>query len=196
MSELASQAVRVSKWAWRWQAVDYGWLLPLMAKLPYTLAHTLAMWRGAVHAKLGRDWAELSVGIRYVAERTRNTAQLLWPTCDADDVVTKRYQFISREEWHASMLAQGTLQGLNCKLDTLQDMLSKASPNKGLVVLTAHFDSFIVGMVGLGFAQAVQTILPHAEFFFQAIGAVVVRVDHATVGTAAGEHFAHQLAVP
>jgi len=150
MSELASQAVRVSKWAWRWQAIDYGWLLPLMAKLPYTLAHTLAMWRGAVHAKLGRDWAELSVGIRYVAERTRNTAQLLWPTCDADDVVTKRYQFISREEWHASMLGQGSLKGLNCKLDALQDMLSKASPHKGLVVLTAHFDSFIVGMVGLG----------------------------------------------
>lgn len=145
-----SEGGRVSKWAWRWQAIDYGWLLPLMARLPYGLAHKLAKLRGTLHAKLGRDWAELSVGIRYIAQRTANTAQQLWPQLQTADIVKLRYQTISREEWHANILGRGSLKGLNCNLDALQRMLSQSSPNKGLVVLTAHFDSFIVGMVGLG----------------------------------------------
>ena len=38
-----SEDNRVSKLAWRWQAIDYGFLLPLLAKLPYALAHKLAI---------------------------------------------------------------------------------------------------------------------------------------------------------
>ena len=45
-----SEGPRVSKLAWRWQAIDYGFLMPLLAKLPYALAHKLAMLRGALHA--------------------------------------------------------------------------------------------------------------------------------------------------
>ena len=81
-----SQGKTVSKWAWRWQAIDYGWLLPLLARLPYALAHKLAKWRGTVHAHLGRDWAELSVGMPYIAERTSKAANLLWPQLDAQVV--------------------------------------------------------------------------------------------------------------
>jgi hypothetical protein len=145
-----SEGPRVSKLAWRWQAIDYGYLLPFMAKLPYALAHKLAMLRGSLHARYGRDWAELSVGIRYIAERTANASNQLWPKLKAAEIVEKRYQAISKEEWHGNILALGSLRGLHCNLDSLQHMLSKASPQKGLVVLTAHFDSFIVGMVGLG----------------------------------------------
>jgi lauroyl/myristoyl acyltransferase len=64
--------------------------------------------------------------------------------------VQQRYQSIAREEWHGNLLGQGSLKGLSCNLAGLEKMLQQASPNKGLVVLTAHFDSFIVGMVGLG----------------------------------------------
>ena len=46
-----SEGGRVSKWAWRWQAIDYGWLLPLMARLPYGLAYKLAQLRGTLHAQ-------------------------------------------------------------------------------------------------------------------------------------------------
>ena len=48
----------------------------------------------------------------------------------------------------------------------------------------------------MGVGQTVQAILTHAVILFQAIRAVVVGIDHATIGTGAGEHFAHQLAVP
>jgi hypothetical protein len=142
--------MKVSKWAWRWQAVDYGLILPLMARLPYRLAQCMSNLRGSLHAQMGRDWAELSVGIRYIAARTLAAAQQLWPQLDARTVVQRRYQSIAREEWHANLLSQGSLKGIYPDLTALQTMLTHASPHKGLVVLTAHFDSFIVGMVGLG----------------------------------------------
>ena len=58
--------------------------------------------------------------------------------------------------------------------------------------LQAHLQN----LLSLHFGQAVQAIAAHAEFFFQAIGAVVVHIHHAAVGAGAGEHLAHQLAVP
>ena len=58
--------------------------------------------------------------------------------------------------------------------------------------LQAHLQDFL----GLGFRQAVQPVLAHAEFALQAVGAVVIGIDHATVLARAGEHLAHQLAVP
>ena len=145
-----TKASQVSRWAWRWQAIDYGFLLPLMSRLPYGLAHALSQWRGALNAKWGRDWAELSVGVKYIAERTAKAAQELWPRLSSRDLVQQRYQAIAREEWHGNLLRQGSLKGLSCNLAGLEKMLQQASPHKGLVVLTAHFDSFIVGMVGLG----------------------------------------------
>jgi hypothetical protein len=150
MKEEVKRNTKVSRLAWRWQAIDHGFLLPLMAKLPYGLAFVLSQWRGALNAKRGRDWAELSVGEKYIAERTAKVAQELWPRLNSQSLVKQRYQSIAIEEWHGNLLGQGSLKGLSCNLVGLEKMLQQASPHKGLVVLTAHFDSFIVGMVGLG----------------------------------------------
>ena len=58
--------------------------------------------------------------------------------------------------------------------------------------LQAHLQDFL----GLRFRQAVQAVLPMPNSFFQAFGAVVVGVDHAAIGARAGQHLAHQFAVP
>ena len=63
---------------------------------------------------------------------------------------------------------------------------------KACQALQTHLQNFL----GLGFGQAVQAVLLHAEFDFQALGAIVVGIDHTAVGARAGEHLAHQLAVP
>ena len=145
--------MKVSKWAWRWQAVDYGLVLPLLALLPDALAQRLAKLRGAWHSRLGRDWAELSVGLRYIADRTAKASKVLWPHVAAHDAVKLRYENVSREEWHGQALSKRKLSGLKPDLSALQNMLTHVSPDRGLVVLTAHFDSFIVGMVGLGLCK-------------------------------------------
>ena len=51
-------------------------------------------------------------------------------------------------------------------------------------------------LLRLGVRQAVQAVAAHAIQLFQAVWAVVVGIDHAAVGAGAGEHLAHQLAVP
>jgi lauroyl/myristoyl acyltransferase len=136
--------------AWRWQAVDYGWVLPLMARLPVAMGRWLSACRGRLNARLGRDWAELSLGIHYIGERTAQAAAQLWPALTPRDVVQDRYIQSAHEEWHGMLIQQGRLLDLHLDLSALQNMLKQRDKQRGLVVLTAHFDSFIVGMMGLG----------------------------------------------
>ena len=44
--------------------------------------------------------------------------------------------------------------------------------------------------------QTVQAVLTQTEFFFQRLGAVVVGIDCRAIFAGAGQHLAHQLAVP
>ena len=137
-------------WRWHLQAFDYGMVLPIMARLPIKLAAKASQIRGIFNAWSGRDWAELSVGFPYIKERTQKAADRLWPNSDAHQIAVERYISIAREEWHASVIQANRLPRLRLHLDELKKTLSKRDKERGLVVLTAHFDSFIVGMVGLG----------------------------------------------
>ena len=58
--------------------------------------------------------------------------------------------------------------------------------------LQAHLQDFLRLRVG----QAVQAVAAHAQGLVQSIGAEVVGIDRTAVHTAAGQHFAHQFAVP
>ena len=58
--------------------------------------------------------------------------------------------------------------------------------------LQAHLQN----LLGLRVRQAVQAVLPHAEFPLQPFGAVVVSVHSAAIGARAGQHLAHHGAVP
>ena len=58
--------------------------------------------------------------------------------------------------------------------------------------LQTHLQNFL----RLRVAQCIQAIAAHAELSLKSVRAVVVGVDHATVGAGTGEHLAHQLAVP
>ncbi len=59
--------------------------------------------------------------------------------------------------------------------------------------LQAHLQN----LLGLRVGQAVQAILARMpNSCFQRLGAVVVGIDHAAIFAGAGQHLAHQLAVP
>jgi lauroyl/myristoyl acyltransferase len=137
-------------WRWRLQGPDYAWLLPLLARLPLSVGAKLSRLRGSLNARLARDWAELSLGFPYIGERTAKAGKTLWPDSDPEWLVRERYRNVAREEWHAALIQQGRLGALTLELDALRELLARRDPNRGLVVLTAHFDSFIVGMLGLG----------------------------------------------
>ena len=58
--------------------------------------------------------------------------------------------------------------------------------------MQAHLQDFL----RLGFREAVESVAAHAKRLLQAVGTIVVGIDHATVGARAGEHLSHELAVP
>ena len=136
--------------SWHLQQFDYAWVLPWIGSLPPGLGRWASQLRARINARFSRDWAELSLGLPYITERTRVAAAELWPAMNAGQIVLERYKQTALEEWHGAMLQKKQLDALPLDLSNLKQMLAKKERQRGLVVLTAHFDSFIVGMLGLG----------------------------------------------
>lgn len=132
------------------QGPDYDLVLPALARLPLPLAYRLARWRGHLNAWLHRDWAELALGMSYIGQRTAQAAVEVWPDERPAAMARERYATSSREELDACLMRNGRLGELQLELGAVQALLSRHPRDRGLVVLTAHFDSFILGMLGLG----------------------------------------------
>ena len=139
---------------WWWQGPDYGLLLPALARLPAGLAYALADTRGAWHARHGRDWAELSVGLRYIGERTAAAYREFMPEASDQDIarwVLERYQTVSAEELEGQRIARGMLDVFGAGQPDFSAVLSRldALGGGGLVVLQAHYNNPLVGCIGL-----------------------------------------------
>ena len=130
--------------------MDYGWILPLMARLPVPMGRWLSTGRGRLNARWGRDWAELSLGMQYIADRTAQAATQLWPAIDPGWIVRERYIQSAQEEWHSMMIQKGRLLDLDLDLSSIKVMLRQRDRHRGLLVVTAHFDSVFLGVMGLG----------------------------------------------
>ena len=100
-------------------------------------------------------------------------------------------QFVADDDGYALRLCKDVQQVLDLghNLLVLRDDLVLLQAGKAL---QSHLQNFL----SLRFAQSVQAVVAHADTGFQAGRAIVVGIDHATVGPRAGQHFAHQLAVP
>lgn len=140
-------------WLYGLQRYEYGWLLPLMGHLPYAWARVLSDWRGAWNANESRDWTELAVGFRYLADRANKGYQEVLGSCtpaQAASLVKQRYQMIAREEYEGQLAINGSLlTKLQLDIEPLQRMLAKRRSGRGLVVVMPHLDNLFVGLVGL-----------------------------------------------
>lgn len=135
------------------QRYEYGWLLPFMGRLPYHWARALSDLRGAWNARQSRDWTELAVGFRYLANRAHKGYQEILDDCTPTQVsalVRQRYQMIAREEYEGQLAINGSLlHKLQLDIEPLRGLLAKRRPGKGLVVVMPHLDNLFVGLVGL-----------------------------------------------
>lgn len=134
-----------------WIVLDYGILLPLLARLPLAWGRRLAAWRGMLYARLRRDWRQFSFHDNDLYERTRQTMHLLLP--EADDAtltqaVIRRYRMQSIEEWEAACMIIGRdISRWPVIYEGLEDTLKLLQNNPRMVFLTAHFASSILGIV-------------------------------------------------
>ena len=139
-------------WRYGFQGIDYGVILPLMARLPLTWAYRLAEWRGAFNARRARDWAELSVGFPYVGERCAAAFREVFPDASEaaiNSLVVQRYQTVAREELEGLLAIRGRLDEIQMDLAPIRDTLSRRAAGRGLVVVMSHFDNLFLGLVGI-----------------------------------------------
>lgn len=139
-------------WRYASQALDYGLLLPLMARLPLGWGMALAQRRGAFNAKRARDWAEMAVGIPYIGERCAASFRAMYPGIsdhEVQDLVVQRYQTVAREELDAMIAIQGSTHRWHVDLEPVRRALAQRDPTRGLVVAMGHFDSVFLGLIAM-----------------------------------------------
>nr|HDN01029.1 hypothetical protein [Deltaproteobacteria bacterium] len=139
------------------QSLDYGVLLPAMAKTPLFIGERLAKIRGTFNFFLDYDWRSVAVGHRFVRSGTYQAMNLLSPGSGRlSNMVATLHRFIhySREEWEACLLSGKYIQTIfrQSTFEGLDKLLDYQKYGRGIVLLTCHFDSFVMGIILLGMA--------------------------------------------
>ena len=137
------------------QAVDYGMVLPAMARMPLVLGESLARFRGGLQAIIDYDWRSMALGKRYVRRDSYEAIRIIMPEAGKRRwliAAFERFIYFSKEEWEASLFGQQVMSSIakNCLIDGLPELLRIQRQGRGLVMVTAHFDSYLMGMVLLG----------------------------------------------
>lgn len=134
-------------------AFDYSHVLPGLARLPLPLGYRLARIRGEISARMERDWRSMALskqGMRqHIARRSREAYAQLFP--QADEVRLRalsreRFRSEAQEEYEGALIIARRVPQLSVEFD---DFPNK-SRDRGMVFLTAHFASFVLGYSFLG----------------------------------------------
>lgn len=143
---------QLARWLHR---LDYAWFLPRLARLPRPVAFALSAWRGRFNAALGRDWRSMALRTRHIQRQSLKAYALLAPTSSAKQRAqwcAQRFATEARDELEAQWVAAGRLHELHYQIAPPQWLALCRQRQRGLVLLTPHFDSFYVGIALL--AQA------------------------------------------
>jgi lauroyl/myristoyl acyltransferase len=148
--------MQLSEKAAHWlQTVDYGYVLPTMARLPLPLGETLSRVRGAIQASLDYDWRSLALRYPYVRERTRQAMAMIRPSAGekyCKTAAVRRFMHNSREEWQASLFGLPVMEEISRRstIEGISDLHCHQNKGRGMVMVSCHFDSFCMGMVLMG----------------------------------------------
>lgn len=137
------------------QKFDFGYFLPLMARLPLGLGKFLSVFRGYVCFIFDYNWKSEAIGFKYIRKGVFKMMKHLNP--QKSDLYNwyltlRRFTYESREEWQALLFAKPIIKKI-FSASTFEniDVLNKTDTDKeGLVLVTAHLDSYAMGMVLLG----------------------------------------------
>lgn len=140
---------RVAHWG---HHIDFSWVLPTMARLPLPWAYALAAWRGRFNAWTGRDWRSMALGFRHIRQQSMAGYALFAPNTSARTLrrwCAQRFVTEARDEFEACLLAGGRVDRLHCRHEGSDAAVAgPVAPKRarGLVLLTPHFDSFVLGI--------------------------------------------------
>ena len=132
----------------RWICLDYGFILPILARLPMRWGRFLASLRGMLYAKVQRDWRQFSFNDTSLHERTCEAFEKIVPGIERhklEHIIRDRYRMQSLEEFDAACLVRNTITRWPVVFDGLEAVEEAAKTGQGIVFLTAHFGTSIVG---------------------------------------------------
>lgn len=137
----------------RWlHHLDFAHVLPLMARLPLKPAFTLARWRGKLNGATGRDWRSMGLGFRHIRRQSRLAYEELAPEASKEQLDTwtqQRFIAEARDEFEAMWLAAGRGAQLTCEFDPPNALDYCRDRERGLLMLTPHFESYFLGVAFL-----------------------------------------------
>jgi len=145
--------------------VDYAWGLPLAARLPLRIAYTLSAVRECINARLGRDWRSMALGTRHVARQAAAGYRMLRPGADEaelQELVRERFRMESREEFEGWMIVADRVSELHRTIGPEAFVGACLHRKRGLLLLTPHFDSFMLGIAFLGQAGVTINVMTSA----------------------------------
>ncbi|MDY0185775.1 MAG: hypothetical protein RBR43_07860 [Desulfuromonadaceae bacterium] len=131
---------------------DYAWFLPLLARIPLSAGYFLADLRGRLNARLGRDWRSMALGTRHVARQSAAGYRLLYPQTTEKEMaalVQERFKAESLEEFEGCLMAAGRIAKLQHEILPEVFLTTCKQRNGGMVLLTLHFESFLLGVLFL-----------------------------------------------
>jgi lauroyl/myristoyl acyltransferase len=137
------------------QSVDYGMLLPALARTPLVVGEPLAYLRGLLQGLFDYEWRSMAQGRRYIRAATYQAMNFLLPEAGKRQWVSAtllRFMHNSREEWQACLFGSPVMSRIagRSSVEGLERLLEIRDEGRGLVLVSCHFDSFCMGMVLLG----------------------------------------------
>ena len=149
---MSTTSQRFGSLAQAMHAFDFDHLLPWLGRLPMGVGDALAEWRGRVRGALQADWRSLALGHRHIGSRSLHAYSELAP--DADEVqrqawLRQRFAAEARDEFEARWVAEGRCADLQCRFVPPGTTEELGERGRGRVLLTAHYESFILGIVFL-----------------------------------------------
>jgi hypothetical protein len=148
-------------WTWlrQWHRFDFAVFLPILGRLPLWLGYPLARCRGYINAWLAKDWRSLAIGSRHTHHQTLASYRLITPNAAKSQIKawrTARYVAEAQDEYDARLLDQHRLGELRCAITPPDWRARSAAEGGGLLMLTPHYESFVMGIAFL--AQAGHTV--------------------------------------
>lgn len=137
------------RWSIQAQGPEYGFLVPAMAGLPASLAYPLSGLRGRFNARHDRDWVSLSLGHRHVAAMAAEGYRQFLPPEVVDAALIERFETVAREEMEARALHAYGLSHFDVDIADGLARLAQRPRNRGLVLITAHLETFVLGIAAL-----------------------------------------------
>lgn len=136
-------------------AWEYGRLVPASGRWPLPLGRTIARLRGWLNARFDCDWKTVSVQQHFLTARLADTfAQISTARAQNREslrqLMRQRFTTAAREEWEAVLTVRGRLGELRVSFENINPLLERRAHGRGVVLLTAHFDSTLLGVSCLG----------------------------------------------